>query len=268
MQIKNENEHLKLSSDNTVLKLVGGQAIKGEKGDVGPQGPTGPVGPQGPKGDKGDSGERGKDGINGINGKDGQDGRGIKSITVINTKDKVKTYRIEYTDGTSFDFQIKDGEDGKDGKGMSGGAILKGAEKTSRKSQYYTDNSKETYPSSYALSSAVTQLRHEMEEVTIQLRRVDELPEEGEPYILYLVPVNDPETSNIYDEYIWAIQGDETYAFEKLGTTEIDLSGYLTTDDIVSSVDSSSTNLKAVGAKLFYDTCGDIEAAINIIRGV
>ena len=43
---------------------------------------------------------------------------------------------------------------------------------------------------------------------------------------------------------------------------------YLTTDDIVSSVDSSSTNLKAVGAKLFYDTCGDIEATLNAIRGV
>lgn len=43
---------------------------------------------------------------------------------------------------------------------------------------------------------------------------------------------------------------------------------YLTTGDIVSSVDSSSTNTKAVGAKLFYDTCGDIEATLNAIRGV
>lgn len=43
---------------------------------------------------------------------------------------------------------------------------------------------------------------------------------------------------------------------------------YLTTGDIVSSVDSSSTNLKAVGAKLFYDTCGDIESTLNAIRGV
>lgn len=35
--------------------------------------------------------------------------------------------------------------------------------------------------------------------------------------------------------------------------------------DIVSSVDSSSTNTKAVGAKLFYDTCGDIETLINAL---
>ena len=36
----------------------------------------------------------------------------------------------------------------------------------------------------------------------------------------------------------------------------------------VSSVSSSSTNADAVGAKLFYDTCGYIESAINTIRGV
>lgn len=36
----------------------------------------------------------------------------------------------------------------------------------------------------------------------------------------------------------------------------------------VSSVSSSSTNADAVGAKLFYDTVGDIETVINTIRGV
>ena len=40
---------------------------------------------------------------------------------------------------------------------------------------------------------------------------------------------------------------------------------YLTTSDIVSSVSSSSTNSKAVGAKLFYDTVGDIE---TLLQGV
>lgn len=34
---------------------------------------------------------------------------------------------------------------------------------------------------------------------------------------------------------------------------------------IVSSVSSSSTNDDAVGAKLFYDTCGDIETLINAL---
>lgn len=35
--------------------------------------------------------------------------------------------------------------------------------------------------------------------------------------------------------------------------------------NIASSVDSSSTNSQAVGAKLFYDTCGDIETLINAL---
>lgn len=43
------------------------------------------------------------------------------------------------------------------------------------------------------------------------------------------------------------------------------LNGKLTTSDIVSSVSSTSTNSKAVGAKLFYDTCGDIETLINAL---
>jgi len=46
------------------------------------------------------------------------------------------------------------------------------------------------------------------------------------------------------------------------------LNGKVDTSAIQSSVSSSSTNSQVVGAKLFYDTCGDIESAINTIRGV
>lgn len=42
-------------------------------------------------------------------------------------------------------------------------------------------------------------------------------------------------------------------------------SNALNSSDIVSSMDSSSSNSKAVGAKLFYDTCGDIETLINAL---
>ena len=40
-------------------------------------------------------------------------------------------------------------------------------------------------------------------------------------------------------------------------------SGMLTTSDIASSVSSSSTNSKPVGAKLFYDTIGNIETLLS-----
>ena len=41
-----------------------------------------------------------------------------------------------------------------------------------------------------------------------------------------------------------------------------DLSGK---PSILSSVSSSSTNSDTIGAKLFYDTCGDIETLINAL---
>ena len=70
---------------------------------------------------------------------------------------------------------------------------------------------------------------------SIEIVRVDELPATGETNILYLVPVDDPETNNIYDEYIWTIQPDETYGWEKLGTTEVDLSGYVPTSRTINN---------------------------------
>lgn len=43
------------------------------------------------------------------------------------------------------------------------------------------------------------------------------------------------------------------------------LSGYQTTSNLVTSVSSSSTNSQYPSAKLFYDTCGDIETLINAL---
>ena len=43
------------------------------------------------------------------------------------------------------------------------------------------------------------------------------------------------------------------------------LSGYQTTANLVTSVDSSSTDSQYPSAKLFYDTCGDIETLINAL---
>lgn len=149
MQIENNNKKIGLRQQLVNLKLVGGETIKGDKGEQGIQGIPGP------QGLPGRDGLDGQQGPQGIPGKDGVDGRGIKSITLVNTKDKVKTYRMEFTDGTSFDFQIKDGEDGKAGeRGMAGGAVLKGVQKVSNMSQDYTSTSDKTYPSSKALHDA------------------------------------------------------------------------------------------------------------------
>lgn len=54
-------------------------------GETGPQGETGPVGPT---------------------------GNGISGITLISTVGKVKTYRITFTDGSTYDYTVTDGADG------------------------------------------------------------------------------------------------------------------------------------------------------------
>jgi hypothetical protein len=59
--------------------------------------------------------------INGVNtgvkalGVDGSDGNGIDSITLLSTVGLEKTYRILFTDATTFDYTVTDGVDGVDG---------------------------------------------------------------------------------------------------------------------------------------------------------
>lgn len=50
----------------------------------------------------------------GATGETGATGNGIQSIVLLSTLGKTKTYRITYTNGDNFDFQVKDGNDGSD----------------------------------------------------------------------------------------------------------------------------------------------------------
>lgn len=84
----------------------GPQGIQGIQGETGDTGPQGPQGEQGPKGDTGDTGPTGPQGPTGATG------NGIASVTLVSTVGKVKTYRITFTDTTTFDFQVTDGADG------------------------------------------------------------------------------------------------------------------------------------------------------------
>ena len=64
---------------------------------VGEDGADGADGAPGAKGDKGDTGAT---------------GNGIQSIVLKSTTGKKKTYRITFTNGTTFDYDVYDGEDG------------------------------------------------------------------------------------------------------------------------------------------------------------
>lgn len=61
---------------------------------------------------------------------------------------------------------------------------------------------------------------------------VEELPQTGENGVLYLVE-NSGSGQNVYDEYIWVASESK---FEKIGTTDIDLSGYATTEALTSGL--------------------------------
>lgn len=100
---------------------TGPQGPRGEKGDTGatgpvgatgPQGPTGATGSRGPQGIQGEIGPEGPQGPQGEPGPTGEAGNGIVNIELLSTNGKLKTYRINFTDGTHFDYQVRDGNDG------------------------------------------------------------------------------------------------------------------------------------------------------------
>lgn len=58
-----------------------------------------------------------------------------------------------------------------------------------------------------------------------EVKPVNELPATGEERVLYLVPVTDGKSQNVFDEYIWVA---DSNSFEKFGsgTLELDLDNY------------------------------------------
>lgn len=61
----------------------------------------------------------------------------------------------------------------------------------------------------------------------ISFKMVDSLPETGDGKYIYLVPKSEAEIQNSYDEYIWY-----NSKWEKIGTTDIDLSDYVKSADL------------------------------------
>lgn len=70
----------------------------------------------------------------------------------------------------------------------------------------------------------------------IDFQVVQSLPAQGTKGVIYLV-ANGGSTPNIYDEYIWITNGGSSY-FEKIGTTAVDLAGYVQFTDIVYATDA------------------------------
>lgn len=69
--------------------------------------------------------------------------------------------------------------------------------------------------------------------VGIEFRVVQTLPQEGENGVIYLVP-NSGSGTNVKDEYVWIPNSGGTGgSWEKIGSTDVDLSGYVQATDLV-----------------------------------
>lgn len=145
----------------------------------------------------------------------------------------------------------------------------------------YNENPSDYVPSEQQQTQwdlMVEQLEELIEEVealpTLKREIVEELPTEDiDPDTIYMVPRSTTEPNNVYDEYMYIND-----AWEKIGSTEVDLSNYYTKTQvdssladkvnktsIVSSVSASSTNEQIPGAKLFYDTIGNLESILETL---
>ncbi|MBQ3735019.1 MAG: hypothetical protein II859_13780 [Bacteroidales bacterium] len=128
----------------------GPQGEQGPAGAQGPQGEQGPAGAQGPQGEQGPAGATGAPGTPGqdgrgivnitgplssnnidtytiqysdnttstftvTNGVDGTNGVGISGIELINTEGAQKTYKITFTDGSAYTYDVLDGVAGPAG---------------------------------------------------------------------------------------------------------------------------------------------------------
>lgn len=115
-----------LAAGNTGTEAQFLASLKGADGTTGPQGPKGEAGPQ---------------------GADGQDGVGIDRIEKVGTVDLVTTYKIIFTDGTSFEYEVKDG---KEGSGDSSVTLTQAeyealTEEERLNGLYYTSDTKRIY---------------------------------------------------------------------------------------------------------------------------
>lgn len=93
---------------------------------------------------------------------------------------------------------------------------------------------------------------------TLELRKVESLPEAGENQVLYLVPKVQKE-KDIYDEYIYVDNN-----WEHIGTTEIDLSDYATKEELPKKISDLENDRNFVNESFVNDSIKSALGTINI----
>lgn len=94
----------------------------------------------------------------------------------------------------------------------------------------------------YYTKEEIDNLVEAIKQFNIQI--VNTLPEASEStmFTIYLIPSSNPKTTNSKDEYI-TVKNGNNYSWEQVGSTEIDLSGYSTTEEMNAAILSGLNNL-------------------------
>ena len=121
------------------------------------------------------------------------------------------------------------------------------------------------------IDASVAALEQEIEAaIGIDMVAVETLPTASADTLrkIYLVPSASAQTSNSKDEYVTLDKGasaDPRYVWEKIGSTEVDLSNYYTKSDVDAIVTDVSTDLWTEVATLAKKA--DVDASIASING-
>ena len=92
------------------------------------------------------------------------------------------------------------------------------------------------YQTASDVSTAIASAIANTQKITKEL--VDTLPVAGQDNVIYLVPSSNSSTNNAKDEYMWI-----NNKWERVGSSDIDLSGYLQTSDVVSITNAQIDNI-------------------------
>ncbi len=120
--------------------------------------------------------------------------------------------------------------------------------------EYYYDKS--------TVDSKLSQVSHAV------FKKVEELPAVGETNYIYLVPKQNNDSTDNFDEWIWALQEKEkpedpdVYAWEHLGSTDVDLTNYPTFDEMNAAIASAiaAINIEVDGTTISKNTAGKLQA--------
>lgn len=261
---KNENNQLKVSEIARRLEHyhivddtwyyddfntgIPSRGIQGPEGKIGPKGDpftfddltpeqivllTGADGLDGKDGIDGKDGLDGKDGIDGKDGKDGVNGKDAETpefevgeIKSVSTYDPAKVSLKKKKNKYIINMDIPRGRPGSNGDPGSNGssATINGLPAVNIVSGNNIDV--EQQDETLIINSLIN---------PFTLIVVDELPEENiSSSAIYFTPSDDPGTTDIFDEWVYVNKGTEeepVFVWEHLGTTAVDLTGYVKTTD-------------------------------------